>query len=225
MRGFDSVVMVEGPRVRSRSRAPGRCGQSSAATTSASVSAIAVGSPRPRRRQGRQVRGPGLAGQDEDPAQPDPLGRRDVGARVVADHREADGRQPLAQVRAQGGDRLPEDLGRRLAEDPGRLPVANSSPTTNAPASSVAPLSVNHHGLRCMARNSAPPRISRKATSMLRNDRSSPASPITTARDRSGTRSASASSAADQRAGPRTRAGRRRRRGRTAGDRRWWAAV
>ena len=116
MRGFDSVVIVEGPR---GGRCRERCGQSSAATTSASVSATPSG-PRPRRGAARQVGPAGLARQHQDPAQPDALGGRDIRARIVADHREAEGRQSLAEVRAQRSRGLPEDLGRWLAEDPGR---------------------------------------------------------------------------------------------------------
>ena len=62
-----------------------------------------------------------------------------------------------------------------------RRPSANSSPATSAPASSVKPFGVIHHGLRCIATNSAPLRSWRKAMSRLRYDRSSPASPMTTA--------------------------------------------
>ena len=54
-------------------------------------------------------------------------------------------RSPSSAWRKTTGDGLPRTVALR--------PVAYSSPTTAAPASSVAPRGVSHHGLRCIARN------------------------------------------------------------------------
>ncbi len=173
--------MVGGPRGRSGCREG--CGQSSAATTSASVAPTPSGpAPRPFVAPASASARVGLAGQDEDPAHADPLRGRDVGAQVVADHRERRAREPLPEVRVQPGDRLAEDLRRRLAEDVRLDPGRELEPDdVRRRRRASRPSAVSHHGLRCIASSSAPPRTSRKATSMFRYDRSSPASPMTTA--------------------------------------------
>ena len=135
----------------------GQCGQSSAATTSASD-----GGDR-RRAGGRRARaaaatsaGPCLPVQDEDPAQAGPLRRQDVGAHVVADHRDlvaakrvAAGRADLAPQRRRrprrknAGDGLPMICARDARS-------RTRARRRRRPASSVGPSGVSHHGLRCM---------------------------------------------------------------------------
>ncbi len=73
-------------------------------------------------------------------------------------------------------------------------PVAHSSATRNAPASSVGPSGVSHHGLRCMPISSAPPRTSRNARSRLAFVSWSGESPSTTAATSPGAASTPAAS-------------------------------
>ena len=198
--------MVSASRGRSEGR--GRCGQSSAATTSASVGAMPSG-PRPRGGGAfglAHVLPPGPG----SPAAP-PVVRRHVRPEVVAHHREGRSRPPLPEVGLQARDPLAKNGRPRAC--PGSSPDAGREFQGGhvAPASRVIPSGVTHHGFRCIPISSAPPWTSRKATSMFRYDRSSPASPSTTAAT-SPAGSASASSAVTS-AARRTRAGRPRRRG------------
>ena len=143
-----------GPSCAGREVSAERCGQSSAATTSASVAADAVRAARTPVRAPSASAARGLARQDEDPAQPDPLRGRDVGPQVVADHRDAPtagSRSPRSAARSSAtawrnttGEGLPQDVARRPRS---RTRARRRTP----PASSVSPFGVSHHGLRCIA--------------------------------------------------------------------------
>ena len=128
----NSVVMVEGPRGRSVSRK--RCGQSSAATTSASVGGDAV-------RAAARVRDAAVARASAGrscPTAPGPraarragrprrrrAGRRRPSRTLTAGSRSPrSARSPATAWRKTSGDGLPRIRARR--------PVANSSPATNA---------------------------------------------------------------------------------------------
>ena len=60
-----------------------------------------------------------LAGQDEDAAQAGALGRSDVGADVVADHRDVGTGEVATDLSAKVGDRHGEELRMGLADDAG----------------------------------------------------------------------------------------------------------
>ena len=138
-----------------------RCGQSSAATTSASEARRRPGPP-PRRGRGSRgrPRPAVLAAQDEDAAQPDALGAGTSAQQVVADHRDVvtgGSRSPRSDARAP-----PTACRRRPATAcRGRAPAARSR-TRGRPRSAGVergPSGVSHHGLRCIPSSSAPPRI------------------------------------------------------------------
>ena len=192
--------MVGGPRGRSRV-----------------VGKVAVSLARPRRRPAwrrrRRARGRGpssaaaigLGGSRSCRTGPGSRAcRRAARPRRRRAGRRRPSRTPSAAAARRGPRASPatawrKTLRRRLAEDRAPGPRSRTRARRRTPpASSVSPFGVSHHGLRCIARSSAPPRTSRKATSMFRYDRSSPASPMTTAATVPGG-AASASSAVEQR--------------------------
>ena len=187
VRDLDPRLLVGGhwvPRCRCGRDAPGSegCGQSSAATTSASDAAMASGRrSRPSTRSADVARRD-LAGQHEDPAQTDPLGgrarRRRGRHRPSPPIRRGPGAQdPRAARRAPGG-RRPATACR------GPSPCRRSRTRARRPrrrhrASLLAASATRDCG--ASRGTSAPPRIRRKAVSRLRYERSSPPSPMTTA--------------------------------------------
>ena len=172
MRGLVSAVIVVVPRVGAdRARGCRKVAVSLARrrprpATARSRPAVVdgrVGSGRRRRPR------PTLPVRTRTPRSPTRCAPRTSASGVVADHRDRARRDPAAEVvprrrRAPGGTR-PATACRATSA---RRPVLYSRPTTNAPASSVTPSGVNHHGLRCIARNAAPSRISRNAIAHVR---------------------------------------------------------
>ena len=156
------------------------------------------GRARPRRRSASAA--PVLPDSTRIPLQADPLRGRHVGPQVVADHREGRAREPLAEVGGQArrrpGGRPPATACRgSCARTPGRELEPDDERRRRRASRPSASATTGCGAWRAARRRRG---SSRKATSMFRYDRSSPASPMTTAATVPGA-AASASSAVEHR--------------------------
>ncbi len=157
--------------------------QSSAATTSATVAATASGRCAPRR-PGTSAAGvrPERSRTARRPARRAPTTSWGAWSPTIATSCRARRRPPRAAISAASSRCAIRNMsGPGLPATRARVEVAYSRAATNEPLSIVSPRVVYHHGLRCIATRSAPPRTRRKARFRFAKLRSSSPSPMTTA--------------------------------------------